>query len=344
MKFVETEGLTYDDVLLVPQYNTIESRRDVSLTTRIVKGGPEVSAPILSANMNTVTEGAMMVSLSKLGCVGVLHRFMTPERVQQELATFVRDGEKFSPVVASLGINGDADELLAVYKDLGFVDIICIDVAHGHSFQVLRMIEKVKKAGFKVIAGNVATAEGTSDLIKAGADAIKVGIGPGSLCTTRLVTGCGVPQLSAVVECHSVAHHHDVPIIADGGLRTSGDCVKALAAGAEMVMSGSFFSGTKETPGELVEHHDLKYKKYQGMASHDAMIGWKGHGYHAAPEGESTLVSYKGPVENVVKPLLAGIRSGMTYNGAHNLAELREKAVFRRISPNCLVENKPHGK
>lgn len=345
MLFVDGDGLTFDDVLLVPRYNEIASRKDVSLQTRLVKGGPELAAPLLSANMNTVTESEMMTALSHLGCAGVMHRFMDVERAQVELCTFARDAAPGSPVIASLGVNGDAEDLLSLYHNLGFVDVICIDVAHGHSLQVLKMIERVKTStNCKVIAGNVATPSATLALIEAGADAIKVGIGPGSLCTTRLVTGCGVPQLSAIIECSDVANDHDVPIIADGGLRTSGDCVKALAAGASTVMSGSFFSGTDEAPGELVEDHDRKYKKYQGMASQDAMIGWKGHGYHAAPEGESTLVPYKGPVEKIVKSILAGIRSGMTYHGAHDLAELRKNAAFRRISPSCLIENKPHGK
>jgi IMP dehydrogenase len=345
MQFVDEPGLTFDDVLLVPRYNTISSRQDVCLETRIVRGGDKIAAPLLSANMNTITESEMMTELSRLGCAGVLHRFLSPEQMEVELSTFVRDAPEGSPVIASLGVNGEVEELLELYRRLGFIDIICIDVAHGHSLQVLDMIRRVKNTTeCKVIAGNVATASATLALIEAGADAIKVGIGPGSLCTTRLVTGCGQPQLTAIIECYDVAEDYDVPIIADGGLRSSGDVVKALAAGAEMVMSGSFFSGTDETPGEFVEDHDRKYKKYQGMASKDAMIGWKGPGYHAAPEGESTLVPCKGPVKRVVQSILAGVRSGMTYNGAHNLEELREKAIFREISPNCLIENRPHGK
>jgi IMP dehydrogenase len=345
MQFVDDPGLTFDDVLLVPRYNEISSRQDVCLETRIVKGGEKLAAPLLSANMNTVTESEMMVALSYLGCAGVLHRFLTLDRMETELCTFVRDADAGSPVIASLGVNGDVDDLLELYKRLGFVDIICIDVAHGHSLQVLDMIKRVKDTtDCKVIAGNVATPSATRSLIEAGADAVKVGIGPGSLCTTRLVTGVGVPQLTAIFECYWVAEDYDVPIIADGGLRSSGDVVKALAAGAETVMSGSFFCATNEAPGELVEDHGRKYKKYQGMASKDAMIGWKGPGYHAAPEGESTLVPCKGPVEAVVQSILAGVRSGMTYNGAHNLEELRENAVFRGISPSCLIENRPHGK
>ena len=347
MKLRTEDGLTFDDVLLEPQYNEIRSRQDVSLNTRLCKGGPFIQGPLVSANMNSVTESDMMIALNGLGCVGVMHRFMTPVN-----ATFHINrcrGKELPFVVASLGVNGDANELLKLYNQLG-VDVICVDVAHGHSRAVKETIISIKELmpDTKVIAGNVATAEATEYLINAGADAIKVGIGPGSLCTTRIVTGCGVPQLTAIAECYAAASKFDIPIIADGGMRNSGDVVKALAAGAESVMSGSFFSGTDEAPGDIVEYREgtnlRKYKKYQGMASADAMTGWKGKGYHAAPEGEATLTPYKGPVEEVVKPILAGIRSGLTYNGAINLEKLRENAVFRKISPNCLIENRPHGK
>jgi len=347
MKILLEHGLTFDDVLLSPQFNNIASRKDVRLTTRICKGGPEIEGPLLSANMDSVTESPMMIALSELGCAGIMHRFMTPMKAMLHITSCRSAGIPF--VCASLGVNRDAEELLDRYNQLG-VDVICIDVAHGHCTAVLRMIERVKSTGTaKVIAGNVATAEATQELIESGADAIKVGIGPGSLCTTRIVTGCGVPQLSAIAECYAVASEFDVPIIADGGMKSSGDVVKALAAGAETIMSGSFFSGTDETPGQICKvpvtgGNFKKMKKYQGMASHDAMTGWKGANYHAAPEGESKLTDYKGPVKDIVKPILAGIRSGMTYNGASTLGELREKAVFRRVSPNCLIENRPHGK
>lgn len=343
MRFVEGDGLTFDDVLLVPRFNEIESRQDVCLKTRLTKD-TEIECPLISANMDTVTGALMMVAMSNIGGVGILHRFMDLDDTRKAIEYFQKYLPPSSIVCTSLGVNGEAKERLELLIELK-VDVICVDVAHGYSKSVIKMIEYIRGlCDIQIIAGNVATPSATKDLIHAGAHAIKVGIGPGSLCSTRLVTGCGVPQLSAIIECSETAKEYNVPIIADGGFRYSGDCVKALAAGAESIMSGSFFSGTEEAPGEIVEHKGKKYKKYQGMASKDAMVGWKGPGYHAAPEGEATLTPYKGTVKEVAEPILAGIRSGLTYNGVRNLDELQENAIFRRISPNCLTENQPHGK
>lgn len=344
---LQKEGLTFDDVLLVPRYNEIKSRLSVDLGTKFTKN-IRLRNPLVSANMDTVTGGKMMAAMQKMGCIGILHRFLTPQEALAEINKFNNLCGFPQIICVSLGV-GNVDELLEVYKGKE-VDIICIDVAHGHCKAVVQMIEKVKKQGFEVIAGNVATPEATADLCNAGADAIKVGIGPGSMCTTRLVTGNGVPQLSAIEECVIAADHYDVPVIADGGIRYSGDIVKALAVGAASVMIGSLLAGTDETPGEKEQlfnqygdHVNKFYKVYRGMASKDAMTGWKGD-YHAAPEGETSYIKCKGPVEDIVKDLLAGIRSGITYQGVKNLSDLRDVATFRRVSPNCLIENKPHGK
>jgi len=344
-KFLDKEFFTFDDVLLVPRFCEITSRLDVSFKTRLTKN-IYIDAPIISANMDTITELEMMQAMHSLGCVGILHRFMDLNKAFEQLGAF-----EHSPMCASIGVNEDSKNRFDVLLDCE-VEVVCIDVAHGDSKTVLDMIEycKQKSEKIQIIAGNVATPQATRRLINAGADAIKVGIGPGSLCTTRIVTGNGVPQLSAIIECFNEASFFRVPIIADGGIRNSGDIVKALAAGAETVMIGSLLAGTSETPGEVIEEVEYyssnpkKYKKYRGMASNDAMIGWKGRGYHAAPEGESKLVECKGPVENIIKTLLSGIRSGMTYQGAKNIEELRNLATFIIVSNNSVIENQPHGK
>lgn len=345
-RVILNEAYCFDDFLLIPRYNEVKSRQDVTLSTRLTKN-ITIQSPLISSNMDTVTTSPMMAAMRKLGCVGIMHRFMNAKECEDQLWNYQHLlGSVVPPVCVSLGVNGDADELLDLYCNMD-VSVICIDVAHGHSQAVVEMIKKVKAKPhhFEIIAGNVATAEATVELIDAGADAIKVGIGPGSMCTTRMVTGNGVPQLSAIMECAEAAERHDVPIIADGGMRNSGDIVKALAAGASTIMSGSFFSGTDEAPGDIVEDFTTKqkFKKYQGMASNDAMIGWKGR-YHAAAEGEATHTPLKGPVEDIVKTLLAGIRSGLTYQGAHDIVELRKNATFRLISKNSVSENGAHGK
>jgi IMP dehydrogenase len=343
------KGLTFDDVLLAPQYCDIHSRQDVSLKARFVKG-IDIGIPLVSSNMDTITEHLMMRTMHNLGGVGILHRFMNAKCLANELDSFNKLTKDAKPLCASIGINGDIDvqEFLNIFYDYG-VNVACIDVAHGHCDRVIQQVKRIKRHfSIKVIAGNVATPEATHDLCEAGVDAVKVGIGPGSMCTTRLVTGCGVPQLTAINDCAAIASHYNVPIIADGGIRNSGDIVKALAAGADTVMIGSLFAGTDETPGDVVDvfrsnGERKKMKPYRGMASTDSMVGWKGRGYHAAPEGESKFVECRGSVNDIVKNLLGGICSGMTYCNARSILELQEKACFVKVSPNCVIENKPHG-
>lgn len=364
MKFINEEAFTFDDVLLQPQYNEIKSRKDVALITKFTKNYT-IDAPIVSSNMDTVTEHIMMCEMSRLGGVGILHRFMTIEEMLDQIDEFKHNVLKQNDVICvSVGVGESEMDRVEAALIQG-ANILCIDVAHGDSKQALKMVEFCSrfkdKMAIDIIAGNVATAAGTMRLIDAGADAIKVGIGPGSMCTTRLVTGCGVPQLTAIMECDDVAGNFGIPIIADGGIKTSGDIVKALAAGASSVMLGSLLAGCDETPGdkiiingkdEVLLDGDMQTyslsnikigKKYRGMASQDAMTGWKGD-YHAAPEGESKLIECKGPVENIVKNLLGGIRSGMTYCNASTIIELQNNAVFRKVTGNTLIENKPHGK
>lgn len=252
-------------------------------------------------------------------------------------------------VGAAVGTSPETMERVEKLVKAG-VDVIVIDTAHGHSRRVIETLEMIKAAypDLPVVAGNVATPEGTEALIKAGADAVKVGVGPGSICTTRVVAGVGVPQLTAILECSEVARKYDVPIIADGGIRYSGDIVKALAAGAESVMVGSIFAGTEEAPGETILYQGRKYKAYRGMGSLGAMKSGSADRYGQegenkfVPEGIEGMVPYKGTVKDVVHQLVGGLRSGMGYVGARTIKELQEKAVFVKITPAGVKESHPH--
>ncbi len=253
-------------------------------------------------------------------------------------------------VGAAVGTGDDTIYRAGLLVNAG-VDVIVIDTAHGHSKSVMTALKSIKKKfGIEVIAGNVATAEGTLDLIKAGADAVKIGIGPGSICTTRIVAGAGVPQLTAIMECYAVAKRNKIPIIADGGIKYSGDITKALAAGADAVMIGSLFAGTDESPGEVVLFQGRSYKVYRGMGSIGAMEQGAKDRYQQegvetkklVPEGVEGRVPYKGTIAQSVHQLMGGLRSGMGYCGAKNLAELKRKAKFVRITNAGLRESHVH--
>ncbi len=348
-------GLTYDDVLLVPRHSEIHSRLHPKLSTQITKKW-KIDIPILSANMDTVTEKEMIFKLAKMGGVGILHRFMTLEEQKNQIREIRKyfDDEKINlPVMAAIGVKSEGLLRGEHLIDEG-VDILTVDVAHGDGQLVFEILDTLKKKypHIEIIAGNVATSTGTKGLIEHGADAIKVGIGPGSMCTTRIVTGCGVPQLTAIGLCSQVAKIYNIPIIADGGIRNSGDVVKSLCAGANSVMLGSLFSGCLETPGEIVQdphQNDLAPKKerklYRGMASKEAQENWYGElSQHKAPEGVATWVDCKGSVERVVDEILGGIRSGMTYLNSSSIEDLSLNALFIETSNHGLRESMPHGK
>lgn len=332
-------GLTYDDVLLVPSKSAVRSRKDPALTSRVTRNY-SLELPFVSANMDTVTESAMATAMSKLGGMGILHRFMAIEQQVQEVRLVKEAGCEL--VAASIGVNEESRERSEALVKAG-AKILTIDIAHGHSVAMIETLKWLKDrfgTGVDVIAGNVATPEATDELIAAGADAIKVGIGPGSMCTTRLITGCGVPQLTAVAWCTEVARTKNVPVIADGGIKTSGDIVKAFAAGAESVMLGSLLSGTLETPGAV--HFGKKH--YRGMASRAAQVSWRGTLPEGmAPEGESTTVPVKGHVQDVVQELAGGLRSGMSYMNAAMIGEIFERARFMEMSGNGYRESGAHG-
>jgi IMP dehydrogenase len=475
MKIRNETGLTFDDVLLVPHRSAIHSRKDVSTDTWLVPG-IRLSIPIVSANMDTVTETRMAIAMAQLGGIGILHRFMTIEQ-QADCVQRVKRSESLiveSPITITpeqsvefarqrmededvgglmvvdedfrlLGIVTNRDILLAPVDNITVsqvmtprerlvsaskdetmeearrklfehrieklplvdadgrlaglitaqdiikiqehpnatkdkrgrlcvgaavgvrpedleraagcqaagVDALVVDIAHGHSDHVLQMVRVLKQRfpNLPVIAGNVATAQGVTDLAEAGADAVKVGVGSGSICTTRIVTGFGVPQLSAIAECAEAGKALNVPIIADGGIRNSGDMTKSLAAGASTVMLGGLLAGTDESPGATVIREDRRYKIVRGMASLSANIERRklSNGELAieewgevVPEGVEATVPYKGAVADVIVQLVGGLRSGMSYAGARSIEELWETAEFIRITPSGLQESRAH--
>ena len=469
------DGLTFDDVLLVPKRSSIATRSQTNLQTRLSKN-ISLNIPIISANMDTVTESTMAVAMAREGGIGIIHRFLTiseqvnevlkvkrsgsvmienpyfikPNQTVKEAINYMREKEvsgllvtepdsklvgiltrrdimfeseggtklvkdvmtsdvvtaklgigiseakeilrknrveklplvdekghvrglitskdiintdnypaaskdkKGRPLVgAAVGVKGDFMERTEALLDAG-VDVIVVDIAHGHSDNALNTVRLIKKAfpNCELIAGNVATALGTEDLIKAGVDAVKVGVGSGSICITRVITGSGVPQLTAVLDCAKVGKKLDVPIISDGGIRNSGDATKALAAGASTVMVGGILGGTDESPGSPVMKNGKKFKIYRGMASFYASLGRKSketgsvsisedlNDYVA--EGVEAMVPYKGSVTDIIKQLTGGIRSGLSYCGANNILQMQENAEFIKMSQAGFVESQPH--
>ena len=331
-------GLTFDDVLIVPAKSDVRSRRDPLLKSRLTRK-IEIDLPIVSANMDTVTESEMAIAMHRFGGFGVLHRFMTIDEQVDQVRKVRAAGANH--VGASIGVGDDVQTRAGALIEAG-ADVLTIDIAHGHSVSMMETMEWLKKTHphVEIIAGNVATPDGAGDLINAGADAVKVGIGPGSMCTTRIITGCGVPQLTAVALCAEVGAKHDVPVIADGGMRTSGDLVKAFAAGASSIMLGSMLSGTIETPGEIKGGR----KQYRGMASKAAQVSWRGGVPEGmAAEGESTYVPVKGHVRDVLLEISGGIRSGMSYINATSVDEIRGKARFMEMTAAGVHESRAHG-
>tara|TARA_Y100001938_G_scaffold107758_1_gene147217 strand:- start:929 stop:1954 length:1026 start_codon:yes stop_codon:yes gene_type:complete len=333
--------LTFDDVSLVPKYSDITSRHqiDISVDLDVMLS---LDIPIVGAPMDTVVGTDMATALGKMGTFGVLHRYNTIEE-QSDMVTKVTCATAAeSPVAAAIGATGDflerADELVGAGAE-----ILCIDVAHGHHAHVKRAIGVLRgKFGSDVhiMAGNVATAAAFEDLSNWGADSVRVGVGGGAACSTRVRTGHGVPVLESIRQCSE--SQGSALLIADGGMRHSGDIVKALAAGADLVMVGSLLAGTSESPGTIItdERTREKYKIYRGMASRDAQNSWRSR--VSVVEGVSTTVPFKGDVEDVVESLAAGIRSGLSYSGCSNLNELRLTATFVRQTSAGLKEGSPH--
>ena len=469
------EGITFDDVLLVPKFSSITSRSETDLSTRLSKN-ISLNIPLISANMDTVTESTMAVIMAREGGIGIIHRFLTIEEQANQVLKVKRSGsvmienpyqindnqsistafeimddkevsgllvvnsesklvgilterdvlfespnsdklvnelmtkdvvtskpnttvseakeilknnrieklpliddnrnihglfstqdilntenypnaskdKKGRPLVgAAVGVKGDFLERTEALLEAN-TDVIVVDIAHGHSENAITTVKNIKKAfpDCELIAGNVATAQGTEDLIKAGVDAVKVGVGSGSICITRVITGSGVPQLTAVMDCAEIAKKYDIPIISDGGTKTSGDATKALAGGASTVMLGSMLSGTDESPGSTISKNGKRYKIYRGMASLAAARGRKSketglvdladdlNDYVA--EGVEGFVPYKGTVTDIIKQITGGIRSGLSYCGGHTISQMQENAEFIKMSGAGFAESKPH--
>jgi IMP dehydrogenase len=468
------EGLTFDDVLLIPKRSPIISRSQTNLKTRLSRN-ISLNIPILSANMDTVTESPMAIALAREGGIGIIHRFMTiqdqvdevlkvkrsesvmieqpytisidstvgyakkimhdfgisglliekdkklagiitkrdllyetnfennvssvmsKDVVFAELGTTIEKAKDILhknrieklPIIdkdkqiiglitskdilkmeefpnaskgkkgrllvgAAVGVKGDYLERTEALLDAG-ADVMVVDIAHGHSDNAINCVHLIKKA-FKdceLIAGNIATGHGTEDLIKAGVDALKVGVGSGSICITRVITGSGVPQLTAIMDSVKIAKEYDVPVISDGGIRNSGDLTKALAAGSSSVMVGSLLGGTDESPGKTLVKNGKKYKIYRGMASFYASLGrkYREEGEQLiesedlndyVPEGVEAMVSYKGSVVEIIRQLVGGLRSGLSYCGAKTINEMQQNAEFVRITTAGYIESQPH--
>lgn len=332
-------GLTFDDVLLVPKYSEVYSRKSVSLTTRLV-GDIFIDLPFISANMDTVTGPRMASTLRQEGAVGVIHRFM-PTSEHLEAVTNQRD-----PRILCIGVK---DEDLNKVRAIGNnCEAVLIDVAHGHHKRVVEMIHAVREinAALSIIAGNVATFSGAWDLLEAGADSIKVGVGPGAACSTRTVAGAGFPQLSAIMNASNAVrefaryHGKRATLIADGGIKKSADIVKALAAGADTVMVGSLFAGTDESPGEIVVSETGRMKKYRGSSSSEVN---EYLGLDRTAEGVAALIPYRGSVRNIVQDLAGGVRSGLSYVGCSSIEELHADHIqMVQVTHAGQVESRPN--
>lgn len=319
-------GLSYDDILLIPNYSEILSRRLVDLSTKVTRNYT-IQLPIVSANMETITEFEMANRLYQFGCLGILHRFCPIDKEADMVRRLREAGNEIC--AASIGVAGVYKERLKALVDAG-ANIICIDVAHGHHKLMADAINLCKKYDVDVIAGNIATAEAAKFLCENGADAIKVGIGPGSMCTTRINTGFGVPQVTAVEDASAVAKEYEVPVIADGGIKNSGDVAKALAVGADSVMIGVLFAGCKETPGPIYKEGNFPdyrlYKRYRGSASLESKMERGEEDRNI--EGISVAVDYKGPVKYVIQNIEDGLRSAFSYAGAGNIQEYHQKVEY----------------
>ncbi len=360
-------SVCFDDVLLVPKYSSVKSRKDVDLSVEMDNINWVPRLPIISSPMDTITEKDMAIHMLRRGGLGVIHRYNSIKDqaliVSDVFETLLsEDNNAVNAIAAAVGVSGDYLERAEALYSAG-ARILCVDIAHGHHTLMKTALQELRSNfgnTVHLMAGNVATLDAFNDLADWGANSIRVGIGGGSICSTRIQTGHGMPTLQSVIDCSK--SDRDVLLIADGGIRTSGDIVKALAAGADFVMIGSLLSGTDETPGEVyteqastgdyiasvspaglaeyVESVGRKYKKYRGMASKEAQVEWRG--YQSSEEGVATTVDYKGSVSSILNSLETGIRSGLSYSGATSLRDLQALATFTKQTYSGVSESSTH--
>jgi IMP dehydrogenase len=342
-----TEALTFDDVLLLPRFSKVlpsETNISVSLSNEI-----KLRTPFLSSAMDTVTESKMAIAMAESGGIGIIHRNLNIKRQSQEV-----EKVKKKNLLVGAAIGTSLTDIIRVKSliDSG-VDLIVIDTAHGHSEKVLKILLKVKKINYKIplCVGNIATGVAAKKLYNSGADIIKVGIGPGSICTTRMVAGVGVPQITAIMEVAEALKGKKTKIISDGGIKFSGDISKAIAAGANAIMMGSIFAGTEESPGKKFKVKNKFYKQYRGMGSIGAMSAGSSNRYFQknykdkskfVPEGVEGRVEFKGKVSKIIYQLTGGLRSSMGYIGAKNLINIKKNAKFIKITKAGFYESMVH--
>jgi len=330
--------ICFDDVLLVPQFSAIKSRSEIDISSELRPDALTLDVPIISSPMDTVTEHYMARAMEDIGGLGVIHRYNS---VKQQVAIVKKTRDIGTVhVAAAIGVGSAHLERATALYDAG-VHILCVDIAHGHHILMKKMLSDLREIfgdAVHIMAGNVATLDAFNDLADWGADSIRVGIGGGSICSTRTQTGHGMPTLESIISCAS--SDRNAKLIADGGLRTSGDIVKALAAGADFVMLGSMLAGHAETPGDAIFVKGQKRKVYRGMASKDAQIEWRGH--TASIEGVSSTVPYRGGVAEKLYEIKTGIRSGLSYTGARDLREFRAKARFVEQTSSGTTEGLTH--
>jgi len=340
-KLVNNHALSFHDILLVPQLSEVESRLDTDLTTQITRN-LRIAHPVCSTNMSTVTSSGMLSAMANTGSVGLLHRFMSAHALIQKCHTF-REQHPHALLIVSIGVKATDYAVVDEIMDKTDPDALLIDIAHGDALHAYKMLTYVKQhhPSVDVIFGNLATATGAKRAVDAGADAVRMGIGGGSCCTTRTQTGHGVATLQSIMDAYAVCEPFGIPVLGDGGFTTPGDIVKALALGASAVTLGRMLAGTSAAPGEVFDVKGEKYKIMYGMSSSIAQeLHRGGMKKGTAAEGRAIQVAYQGHTEDVVADILAAIRSGLTYSGVRTLPELRERAEYVIISTGGMYESK----
>ena len=346
------ENLTYDDINIKPLFSEINHRSDCDTSTQFSRN-TYIKIPLISSPMDTITDYKMASEMMRLGGVGVVHRFMTIKEQSKIISLLYCDWmvdkmDKTVPICAAIGVTGDWFERAEELIENG-CNVLLLDIAHGHHKLVKEALEilngKHNRKNFDVVAGSIATKDAAKDLCEWGADGIRVGIGNGSLCETRIRTGVGVPQVSVILDCVGVADDYAIPIIADGGIRYPADVVKGLALGADSIMVGSLLSGTKETPGAIEKvgewPNEQLFKKYRGSASLESKLERNEDGKNI--EGNSKITLYKGKTKRIINDIIDGLKSAMSYVGSKNLQELQSKCEFIKVTNAGIIEAGPHG-